>query len=690
MYRTTFDLAGIELNNVRVAGRVAADDRLVEVRLNGVALPAWPSGAVSNAYTTFDLRLPNVRGGDRFVDAGVLPSAARVRAEGGNVSATHEPGEPPAAGSTSNAWNTVWWTWTAPQSGEVAIDTVGSSFDTVLWVYAGGALASLAQIGTDDDGAGNQKSRVAFVAQAGVEYAIRVDGYQGATGSIVLNIAPTTGSGTAPVAGPSVVPGTNTLDFVVRNTADAGTDRSLTGLRVELAETECVAHPVSLASVPVGGMETYGNRKVFAVLASSGVPVSYQWYKDDAPIPGADEATLVFNRIEDFDAGSYKVRVGNINGVTWSAPVGFLVDVPLTITTQPLSRAVAVGGAATLSVRFRGNPPLSVQWHRNDQPIAGATSSNLPIASVTVADAGRYRAVVRDRDGALDSADAVLEVVEPPVIVQQPQDLAGVERVGTLRLETVVDGSRPMVFRWFKDGVPLAVESTNVLGLGRLRESQAGGYSLVAINLAGAVTSRVASVTVHQPPSVASDSGDVTTYEGSEARFTVQAMGSGSLRYDWFLGGSQVPGADGSTLTLTNVGRISGGEVAVVVSSAFGAVTNAFRLDVFPRPCRWSRRATTTCRESTCGRVGTPCSWTCSPRTTGWATSSPTCPSPASGAGPTPAPGRSSSRTRARRSWTRRSGRCSCRRRTPAASRTTWSACSATRPTSCTWAGRSP
>ena len=584
VYRTTFDLAGMELNGVRVAGRVAADDRLVEVRLNGVVLPTWPSDAVSNAYTSFDLRLPNVRGGDRFVDAGALPSVARVRAEGSNVGATPEPGDPAASGATSNLWNTVWWTWTAPQSGEVAVDTVGSSFDTLLWVYVGGALDGLAQIGSDNDGAANQRSRVTFMAQAGVEYAIRVDGAEDLVGSIMLNIAPTSGSGTVPVAGPSLVPGTNTLDFVVRNTADAGTDRSLTGLRVEFTETECVALPVSLASMPVGGMEAFGNRKVFAVSASSGLPVSYQWYKDDAAIPGADEATLVFNRVEDLDAGSYKVRVENLNGVMWSAPVGFLVDVPLTITTQPSSVAVAVGASASLTVRFRGNPPVAVQWLRNDDPISEATSTNLVIPAVTVADAGRYRAVVRDRDGALESADAIVEVVEPPLIVQQPQDMAGVDRVAVLRMESIVDGSRPMAFRWFKDGVPLAVESTNVLNLGLLRESQAGGYHVVAENVVGAVTSRVASVTVHQPPSVVSGSGDVKAYEGADARFDVNASGSGLLRYEWFLGGARVPGADGSTLTLTNLSRITAGEVAVVVRSDHGSATNRFRLDVFPPP----------------------------------------------------------------------------------------------------------
>ena len=67
-----------------------------------------------------------------------------------NTLGTHEAGEPSHAGFPANA--SVWYQWTAPQDGEVALDTIGSiGLDTVLAVYTGSSLASLNQVAANDD-----------------------------------------------------------------------------------------------------------------------------------------------------------------------------------------------------------------------------------------------------------------------------------------------------------------------------------------------------------------------------------------------------------------------------------------------------------------------------------------------------------------------------------------------------------
>src|SRR5207244_1345306 len=54
---------------------------------------------------------------------------------GNNVNATSEAAESnPFQNSPSK---TVWWSWVAPASGIVIIDTSGSSFDTLLAIYTG-------------------------------------------------------------------------------------------------------------------------------------------------------------------------------------------------------------------------------------------------------------------------------------------------------------------------------------------------------------------------------------------------------------------------------------------------------------------------------------------------------------------------------------------------------------------------
>ena len=81
----------------------------------------------------------------------------------------------------------MWYSWTAPTGSNVTIDTVGSDFDTLLAVYTGYSLGTLTPVASNDDIPGSVQSRVTFFAMAGQTYQIAVDGYNGASGNIVLN-----------------------------------------------------------------------------------------------------------------------------------------------------------------------------------------------------------------------------------------------------------------------------------------------------------------------------------------------------------------------------------------------------------------------------------------------------------------------------------------------------------------------
>ena len=103
-----------------------------------------------------------------------------------NFLATKEPGEQNHAANAGG--KSLWWSWTALASGNVTISTIGSGFDTLLAVYAGNSIAQLSPIAMDDDSGGNLTSSVSFIAVPNVTYQIAVDGYNGASGAIQLNI----------------------------------------------------------------------------------------------------------------------------------------------------------------------------------------------------------------------------------------------------------------------------------------------------------------------------------------------------------------------------------------------------------------------------------------------------------------------------------------------------------------------
>jgi uncharacterized delta-60 repeat protein len=72
-----------------------------------------------------------------------------------NTAGAADNGTPSIAGSAPNA--PVWFQWTAPSSGEVSLDTIGSltttglKADTVLAVFTGSALNGLTQVAANDD-----------------------------------------------------------------------------------------------------------------------------------------------------------------------------------------------------------------------------------------------------------------------------------------------------------------------------------------------------------------------------------------------------------------------------------------------------------------------------------------------------------------------------------------------------------
>ncbi len=123
---------------------------------------------------------------DYFANSIAL-SGTNISSTGTNVGFSGESEEPNHAG-VSDPLNSAWWNWTAPASGMVTLDTIGSNFDTTLGVYTGSALNSLSEVASNDDSGTGLQSLVGFTATAGTTYQIAVDGYNGRTGNIDLNL----------------------------------------------------------------------------------------------------------------------------------------------------------------------------------------------------------------------------------------------------------------------------------------------------------------------------------------------------------------------------------------------------------------------------------------------------------------------------------------------------------------------
>lgn len=132
-------------------------------------------GAVGAVRLT--VRPPQRPVNDAFAAAQSLSGALPIAVTGSTVDATRENGES-AHGQYSHG-TSVWYSWTPSSNRRVTIDTCASQVNTVIGVYSGSTLATLAEVASADDGCGHLYggSKVTFTATAGTTYRIAVDGW---------------------------------------------------------------------------------------------------------------------------------------------------------------------------------------------------------------------------------------------------------------------------------------------------------------------------------------------------------------------------------------------------------------------------------------------------------------------------------------------------------------------------------
>ena len=106
---------------------------------------------------------------------------------GSILGATAQSSEPALA--RLPATRSVWFTYTAPATGRLVVDTIGSDFNSVLGFYSGtvGVFSSLKLLAANDDIAtGNLQSSVSLPVTSGTTYIIKLDGRKSSSGSYTL------------------------------------------------------------------------------------------------------------------------------------------------------------------------------------------------------------------------------------------------------------------------------------------------------------------------------------------------------------------------------------------------------------------------------------------------------------------------------------------------------------------------
>lgn len=247
-----------------------------------------------------------------------------------------------------------------------------------------------------------------------------------------------------------------------------------------------------------------------------------------------------------------------------------------TITQQPAaSTSVINGGSVYLTVTVIGLAPLKYQWTLSGTNLPGSTNYFLSLSGIQPTQQGGYQVIVGNAFGSVTSTVAQVTVLVPPSITSQSAN-TNVAAGKTFSLFVNAAGSSPFTYKWLFENTLISGATNSILTVSNAQSINEGIYRAVVANSIGSVTGAV--VSVHIAPSapvIVSNPSPLILPASSNALFSVTAIGSQTLAYQWFFNNSAIPGANTSQYALTGIQSPNSGNYQVIVSNSLGSVTSS-------------------------------------------------------------------------------------------------------------------
>ncbi len=415
-------------------------------------------------------------------------------------------------------------------------------------------------------------------------------------------------------------------------------NRALSPVEVQ-ALYQCEATPPDypiITQQPQSRTVSAGSNVTFTVTASGRAPLGYQWRLNGTNITGATGTSLTLSNVQPALAGNYTIRVTNIYGSAVSSNAVLSVNQASGCATPPSGLVSWWRAEANGLDQVGGNNGVLLNGTGFEAGMVGQAfrfnaSSN---SYVEVADSPALRFT---NALTIECWAKRLNTSEVHILVEKGGDYTGGHNDFELALNDTYSGGKHFGFStgggsrgcvvtpdtaWhhyaavavsgqtdpllYIDGVPQTITirsgaakmnlsaSTRPLHIGAQIDPQTGWYYYSSTMIdEPAIYSRALSAAEIQAIYQAGSAGKCTTgvaptiivppasqaaVVGSSATFTVTAAGTPPFSYQWRFSGTNIAGATGTSLTLSNVQPAQAGSYAVLVTNAFGSITSSSAL----------------------------------------------------------------------------------------------------------------
>jgi hypothetical protein len=321
---------------------------------------------------------------------------------------------------------------------------------------------------------------------------------------------------------------------------------------------------------PVNQTVMVGQTASFSVTATGTGPMTYQWYKNGAPISGATSSTYTTPPTVAGDTGAlFTVSVSGAAGMVTSVPATLSVQTPppppppLAGSLVPSNATPPYNSSVMLVPTFSGGTAVIGSMGVGSSDITASAVSGGSYPTPPLTSAKTYTLTVTDAKGNVVSTTCL---VTPTAVAITPISPANqTVAPGPMSFSATASGGATNSLTWNASGGTFA-------GNVWTSPTTAGSYTITATSVDNPSVSVTTTVTISAPV-ILTQPASQHVCSASTLQLSVSASYVSS--YQWNFNGVPIPGATSATYSVSPATSANAGNYSVTVTNGVGSITSS-------------------------------------------------------------------------------------------------------------------